>query len=298
MAGSNTPVRSPDEFFVTAKDGTKLFYERRGRSQGRVLVILDGVLWDGDIWRYLFDAFSPTHQVVHPHHRGHGRSSTPSNLARVSMVDLAEDVHTVLEDAGVERCVLIGQSMGVQVALEYWHLHPERVEGLVLCNGTPGHILDTFHDIRAFNLLFPLLRRIIDKSPQARQLWHWVPPELALRVVMLTGDVNARLIHRRDLIPYLRKSRYVDLTLFLNMIDALGQHDASPYLADIDVPTLVIGAEHDTFTPPRKSEELARRIFGAELLIMRGATHAAPIEQPDLINLRIEKFLNERLGDG
>jgi pimeloyl-ACP methyl ester carboxylesterase len=291
-------MRSPEEYFVTAKDGTSLYYERFGvsPSQGPTLVVLDGVLWDGTIWKYLFEYFSSTHHFVHPHYRGHGRSGTPTNIERATIIDVAEDLNTVLEHAGVENACIIGQSMGVQVALEYWHLHPERINALVLVNGTSGRVLDTFHDVGIIKLLFPSVRRALHASPRAKAIWKWVPADLALRVAMLTGEINSRVIRRRDMIPYLRNVRYVDFNLFLNLVQSLDRHDSWSYLADIDVPTLVIAAEKDTFTPPRQAERMASQIPAAEFQMMRGATHAAPLENPDLINLRIEKFLIERVG--
>jgi hypothetical protein len=57
----------------------------------------------------------------------------------------------------------------------------------------------------------------------------------------------------------------------------------------------VISAERDTFTPPALAEHMSKRIPGAELFMLRGASHAAPIEQPVAIQLRIDKFFRERI---
>jgi pimeloyl-ACP methyl ester carboxylesterase len=124
-----------------------------------------------------------------------------------------------------------------------------------------------------------------------------MPAELAFRFAALTGEVNARMIRRRDMVPYLRGARYVDLNIFLSLVQSMDRHDAWEFLPEIDLPALVIAAEKDTFTPPRLAEQMAERIPGAELMMVRGASHAAPIELPELINLRIEKFLIDRLGD-
>jgi pimeloyl-ACP methyl ester carboxylesterase len=58
----------------------------------------------------------------------------------------------------------------------------------------------------------------------------------------------------------------------------------------------VIAAERDTFTPPELAKAMADRIPGAELFVLRGGSHAAVVEQPEAIVLRMEKFLRERLG--
>ena len=53
--------------------------------------------------------------------------------------------------------------------------------------------------------------------------------------------------------------------------------------------------ERDTFTPPALATFMAEHIPGAEHFVVRGGTHATPIEQPVALELRIEKFLRERV---
>ena len=62
-------------------------------------------------------------------------------------------------------------------------------------------------------------------------------------------------------------------------------------LPHVDVPTLIVAGTDDTFTPYWLSEEMHARIPGSELLTVPGGTHVAPIEHPELITLRLEKFL-------
>ncbi|MBI5545080.1 MAG: alpha/beta hydrolase, partial [Deltaproteobacteria bacterium] len=66
-------------------------------------------------------------------------------------------------------------------------------------------------------------------------------------------------------------------------------------LGTIAVPTLVVAAEKDLFTPMRLARELVQQIPGSELLVIPYGTHAALIEQPDLLSLRVAKFLDERV---
>ena len=68
------------------------------------------------------------------------------------------------------------------------------------------------------------------------------------------------------------------------------------FLAEIEVPTLVVAAERDTFTPMELADSMARAIPNAELEVIEEASHAAPVEQPDRIADRVEEFLSSRLG--
>jgi pimeloyl-ACP methyl ester carboxylesterase len=60
---------------------------------------------------------------------------------------------------------------------------------------------------------------------------------------------------------------------------------------------LVIVGERDLVTPRPIAEPLARQIPGVELFVVRGATHFVLLEFPELVNLRVEKFLREQGAD-
>ena len=66
----------------------------------------DGILCDGFIWKYLTLSLSEEWPIVHWHYRGHGRTPEPRDRRRVSMPDLADDLASVLDAAGVARAVL------------------------------------------------------------------------------------------------------------------------------------------------------------------------------------------------
>jgi pimeloyl-ACP methyl ester carboxylesterase len=82
----------------------------------------------------------------------------------------------------------------------------------------------------------------------------------------------------------------MDPRLFLGMLRHASEHTAFDHLPEIEVPSLVVAGTADTFTPYWLSEEMRDRIPGAEMLTVPGGTHVAPIEHPELIALRLEKF--------
>jgi pimeloyl-ACP methyl ester carboxylesterase len=70
------------------------------------------------------------HRVISYDARGHGQSSAAPNRDYL-YADLRGDLEAVLDDAGVERAVLAGASMGAHTALAYALEHPDRVRALV-----------------------------------------------------------------------------------------------------------------------------------------------------------------------
>jgi len=284
------------EGFVEAADGTRLFFEVAGEGKPPV-VLTDGIGCDGFAWRYLTPRLARHHQVVHWHFRGHGRSGPPLHRDQLSIEDLARDLRTICDHLEIERPVIAAHSMGVQVALEYYRQNPDDVAGLVLMCGTFGRITTTFHGTDLLDQVLPGLIRGAQMFPSAaRAVWGRVPAAIAFRVACAGRELDRERIQEEDFQRYWEHASLMDPDVFLRMLQYAGQHDARGFLPDVDVPTLVVAAEHDTFTPMVLAEEMAAAIPNAELEVIEDASHAAPVEQPDAIAERVEDFLASRLG--
>jgi pimeloyl-ACP methyl ester carboxylesterase len=284
-------LQGTESGFADAPDGTRVHWSAVG-SGTPALVCCDGIGCDGFAWKYLVRDFAPRHRIIRWHYRGHGRSGIPEDSTRVGFDDISSDLEAVLEATGVPQAVLLGHSMGVQVALEYHRRHPGNVLGLVLMCGSHGLPLDTFHDSKALKILLPSMIEAAEKYPQAMSLiWRLAAGgELAYQVATHL-EVNGRLVRREDFAPYFRHLSGMDPRLFLGMLRHASEHTAFDHLPQVSVPTLVVAGTNDTFTPYWLSQEMHARIPGSELLTVPGGTHVAPIEHPELIALRLEKFL-------
>ena len=110
------------------------------------------------------------------------------------------------------------------------------------------------------------------------------------------------------IVPGPRAARTLDLELFREAAQAFKASDQDAYLATMraleryaDAPrpeeimarTLVVVGERDRFGSVVGAKLLTRRLPAGELFVVRGGTHYAPIEFPELVNLRMEKFLNQ-----
>jgi len=289
-------VQYDREGFVDAADGTRLFYEELDGGAPPV-VLIDGIGCDGFAWRYLAPRLAEHHRVLHGHSRGHGRSGPPLDRDRLSIEDLARDLRELCDERDVARPVIVAHSMGVQVALEYYRQNPDGVAALVLMCGTFGRITTTFHGTDLLDQVLPGLIRGTRIFPGiARAIWGRVPAAMAFRVACAGRELDGERIQEEDFQRYWEHAALMDSDVFLRMLQCAGQHDARGFLPDIDVPALIVAAEHDTFTPMALAEEMAAAIPNAELEVIEEASHAAPVEQPDRIAERVEDFLSSRLG--
>ena len=288
---------------MSAEDGTRLFVRTKpaAHQESKLpvqVVFCDGILCDGFIWKYLWNDIAEVCDVAHFHYRGHGRSAAPVDTDRIDIGAHATDLHTVRQDLGDRKVVIIGHSMGTQVALEEWRRYPKNVAGLVLICGSYGKVTQSFRGMPILDMILPKVMDIVEKQPDiARALWSRIPPEMALRAALIARDVDPNHVRREDMLPYLKHMTHVDFRMFLKMLRSAGDHTAEDWLAEIDVPVLVVAGEKDTFTPASLSESMVERIPGGELLMVHGGSHVAPIEQPELIGSRIKQFL-ERASAG
>lgn len=281
---------------LIAPDGTRLHYSVEGEGP-RDFVLCDGIGCDGFVWRYLRPWLCERGRVVHLHMRGHGRSDAPEDEEQLSIEACADDVGALMAQESVRDGLLLGHSMGVQVALETWHRHPEPVGGLALLCGSFENPVATFHDSGVLESVLPLLQgatrlggRLVERA------WSkLIKLPIAFHVARIT-EVHPDLIRREDFEPYLEHLSKMEPRLFFRLLGAAGAHSAGAFLADIDVPVLIVAGDQDGFTPAHRSETMAAGIPGCDLVMIEEGTHTAPIEHPTLIEMELERFLHERLA--
>lgn len=286
------------EGHVPSKDGTSIYYHSVGR--GSPIVCCNGLGVSTFFWKKLERAFSPHAQVVTWDYRGHGRSADPKDLHNCTTDDLVADLKAVLDALDIQKAILFGHSYGVQVILEFYRQYPKRVRALVLGMGTYGRPLDTFYN-------FPLSRSIIDVICRFTVLFpalgNWVGRLLldnpaSFYIGGLLKVMNTALMPKEAAEQYIRHITRLDAVFFAYLCQNAQEHSAESVLPHISVPTLIFAGEDDTFTPLWLSKKMHRLIPDSELCVVRKGSHAALVEQPDLINLRLEKFIQDRVNTG
>jgi len=281
--------------FVECDAGLRLKWEAIG--SGPTLICCNGVGVSTFFWKYVVEHFSNNYQVVLWDYRGHGASEQPAGPTdcELSIESAARDLGLVADAVGSEEAVILGHSMGCQVALERYHQAPDRVAGLGLMFGSAGRVLETFFDRSSSIRVHKLLTRVTDRvGPRANDIVRaLMRSPIAWPVTRRLRMVDPLYARREDFLPYLDHLGVIDTRLFLHMVEEAHSHDAFPWLSEVEVPTLVIAAENDKFTPMHVSERMVDALPQGELMVLADGSHAAIIEQPDTINHRLERFLDE-----
>lgn len=280
--------------FFTTDDGAPLWFEERGDGPGIPAVLNDGLGCDGFIWRYLWEPLTAQRRVMHWNYRGHGKSGVPTDATRIGVEFTCDDMARLMDHTKIDRGVIFGHSMGVQVALEFHRRYPQRVAGLVLLCGSYGTPLDTWHDHSLMRIAFPRLRAMVEKFPDVAKLItsKLLRTELAVEFGIRT-ELNPILLNHNDFHPYMEHLAKMHPLYFVRTLDSLKDHSALDHLPEVNVPTLVVGGEIDKFTPVWLSQRMAEHLPQAKYLFVPGGSHTAPLERPGLVNDEIDQFLKK-----
>jgi pimeloyl-ACP methyl ester carboxylesterase len=238
----------------------------------------------------ILERFAADHTIVTWDQRGFYRSGAPRDPEAMRVEDHLLDMEAVIAAEKLERFVLGGWSMAVQLSLEYHHRRPGDVEALVLINGPYERAIAGVarHPV-AESLALATMRGLVRAS-------HVVSP-LARRLLGAPG--MADVLHRAGVLAenpaffaeILADFREIDLGRYLTMTRLLHEHSAAAYLPEIRVPTLITTGTHDMVTPPEVAERMHRMIPGSELFVIPRATHYVVAEFPEVLGERIAEFL-------
>ena len=293
---------------VVAGDGTPIAYTFRNPEGPEVPVLFaNGWSCSDAYWGELLPALEARgHPCVLPDTRGHGRSGLPRPPGRgarnltiddLSIPRMARDLIRVLDDAPVERAIIVGHSMGTQTALEVYRQIPDRVAGLVLIAGTFENPAKTFYGQSIGDRLFPIGAAVMRVLPEVLQpVWMSIGPASVGHFGARTARAAGPKATKEALHPYLLHLKSTDPAVMVLSAAAMRAHSAADLLPHITAPTLVVAAGADVFTPARCSETMHERIPYSELVASPEGAHTLPIEEPEAIAAAIDDFVARRVS--
>ncbi len=248
-------------------------------------------------WKYFENAFKHHFQVITWDYRGHGRSYPPKDPKKVSVEALVEDCKAVCDHLKVKKALFVGHSLGTQVVLEFYKRHPKYFAGIVSAFGSFGRPMDYFYNsplskyifevLTGIGLLFPKQGNFLSKLLIKNPFWYQLGGLLKM--------INTGMASKADAQQYVDHILSLEPEFFTKLSRSVQSHSAEDVLKKIKVPTLILGGEEDTFTPLWLAKKMHRIVPRSELFIVKKGSHAALVEQPELVNLRIEKFLRDRV---
>jgi pimeloyl-ACP methyl ester carboxylesterase len=255
---------------------TRLSYIESGAA-GPAVVLLHGWSAFKELWWSTLLALAPHAHAYAPDMPGHGDSPL---LGSASMRQIAQRIEQFCAVRGEHRIMLVGHSMGGNIALELTLARPDLVERLVLVDAAvqPAEM--------------PLYTR-----SYLDQTFGWVVLRTSMAAARRIGMVGRFVPHVHQggvVLPALRRVTYMarhDADALRALLDSLFENPLGPRLADVRVPTLVISGEFDPLVPPPLSRRVADAISGARYAVIRRAAHNPMDERPREFNSVLLDFL-------
>ena len=255
--------------------GGRLAYEVLG--SGPDVTLVHPGLWDSRTWDPQVPVLvNAGYRVTRYDVRGYGRSSRLTGEPYSNVRDLL----AVLDAADVTQTALVGCSMGGGIAIDFTLEHPDRVWALMpAASGLGGfEALDVEEDWWAER------EGPIDAAVEAGDLERAENLRLQIWAPLGTDDPAGRLI--RDI----AFDNLHEITMDESAHEELDP-PASHRLGEIDVPTLVVIAEHDPPFMRRTGDLIALGVLGAHKLTIEGADHVVNLRQPEAFDRAMLGFL-------
>lgn len=250
-------------------------------GSGPAMLFWPSLLMDGTLWSAQAAHFADRFQVLLVDPPGHGGSAPLT--APFSFEQCAEVIVAILDDLGIQRVHLIGNSWGGMIGGTFAALHPERSGIAVLMNATasPAGLRQRFE--------YGVLTRT------ARLLGGIRGP--------LTGPVRGAFLgptakrEKPEVVAKLDElARKVDVRSGMYAVTSVvpRRPDQRALFGRIRTPVLVVaGAEDPTFAVA-ETEEMADSIPGARFVVLEQSAHLAALESPKEVNALIDDFLADQ----
>jgi pimeloyl-ACP methyl ester carboxylesterase len=258
-------------------NGIDISYVRAG--EGRPLVMLHGIGGNATQFQHQFGDLTGDWTLIAWDAPGYGGSDDPSD--DWLMADYAAALAGLLDELGLDRVTLLGQSWGGVLAQTFVGRYPERVRALVLSDTSMGGRSQ------------PDDQRLAALDARLAALETMTPAELAVaRAPAIVGpNPSADILREAEtMMAQIRPSGYRRAAI------ALAEADTRAVHSGITVPTLILAGEHDGIVPPDTAAALQSAIPGAQLVTIPGVGHLSGQEDPASYNAALRSFMERTDG--
>jgi pimeloyl-ACP methyl ester carboxylesterase len=260
-------------------NGVNLNYEEIGK--GEAVLFLHGFTGSRQDWKNQREAVKNKHRFLALDFRGHGKSEAPKREEDYSIYHNSKDVYQLLSRLDINRCCLVGHSMGGFTALQFVLDHPEMVRGLVLVDTSSGEwdVVPGYAELRAKLTELALCQGI-------EAAFEYDAANNPVRIQRFQKDPQQREITRQ-------KTLQTSVEGYVHVPKSFGTwQPVSKRLNEIKVPTIIIRGEEDAGFI-RASQILNDSIEGSELVVVPGAFHNPHEESPKFFNENFLRFLGK-----
>jgi len=259
--------------------GCEIHYWHRPANTPEYIIFLHGAGCDHMMFEPQLPIFDRRYNLLLWDARGHGLSRLPPNN-KFSFENMLDDFFKLCEIYQISDAILIGQSMGGNLAQEILYRRPELVSKLVLigCTRNTGRLT-------AVEKLMLKLSKVI----------FYLYPWETLKRQMAEACGNTEEVKQYVLSCFLRMKKPDFIEVMMSLMTCL--HEDEEYRFPKPV-LLLCGADDRTGNIRKIAAAWSESEPSCTLRIIDNAGHGANLDNPDAVNQAICEFLLEPCADG
>ena len=277
-------------FDVTSSDGT-LIKAWRSDHPGIPLVIANGLGTIPEAWPTLVREGSGYDSVTW-YQRGTFGSERPTDPTRIRVEDHVEDMLALMDSQGIDSALVVCWSIGVNIAFEFAHRHPDRVAGIMAVAGVPGGTFSTMGGPLRIprRLRKPISMRAAKTGALIGPLLTWLTPKIPVnnRTAWLVAHTGFMLPAAKPavVVPMLKEFLKHDWKWYGELAVAAAAHDPMD-LQFVTCPVTLVAGKHDLLTSMHDVIDCAAKIPHAQISVLKGS-HFLPMEYPEHLHTALD----------
>ncbi|WP_295962494.1 alpha/beta hydrolase [uncultured Alistipes sp.] len=251
------------EKFIMA--GSTALHVCDSQAGEKCVVLLHGYLESMLVWEDFIPYLYKEVRVITLDLPGHGISVVTGEIHTMDF--LADTIADALKALGIEKCTLVGHSMGGYVALAFCERHPEMLDGLVLFSSTPNPDTPEKAENR---------RREIALVKAGKK-------DMLARVAPAAGFAEQNRTRMRDYIEDLTEQVFIteDEGIVALLNGMIARRDQNEMLRRSPVPQLFILGKKDNYIPPEAAEKIIAEHPQAKVVWLENSGHMGFLEEPE-----------------
>jgi pimeloyl-ACP methyl ester carboxylesterase len=250
----------------------KIAYRLTGNGQPVMLV--HGFGEDGTVWRNQIEFLKDKFKLIVPDLPGSGQSEMVNDM---SMEGMAEVLHSIIHEEEIDRCPVIGHSMGGYITLALASAYPNHVNAFGLFHSSSFADTDEKKATRRKGI------ESIGQQGAVEFLKTMIPNLFA----GLSKDEKSELIDEQIALSH----NFLPQALVSYYQAMIERPDRTNLLRNTTVPVLFIIGKHDVAVPPEDSLKQCHLPEKSYIHLLQKAGHMGMLEEPDICNHYLEKFL-------
>jgi len=253
-------------------NGLDVAYRFDGPEDGHVILMANSLMSNYSMWDWNVPALVDRYRVLRYDKRGHGGSQTTPGP--YSIPQLADDAIALLDALKVDKVHFIGLSMGGMIGQQLGARYPERVYSLSLC--------DTASEMPPRSLWedrFEIARQKGIAGLVDGTIGRWFTAPFIERAPQDIEKVREMILG-------------TGVEGYLGCASAVRDMAQTTMLLKIKAPTLVLTGRQDPACTVEQSIVLNRMIDGSKMVILEDAAHLSNIEQAQVFNQTIRRFID------